>query len=829
MRIVRFIFFAALLLVKLVFLAYCCLRAYRIRMHAINTFGYVIHEFDPWFNYRATEYLAEHGWSKFFKWYDHMSWYPIGRPVGTTIYPGMQIASVWIWEAMKLIPTTKYQIPKDVLSQLPKWVMGYLPNKGKFLAFGPMSLNDVCCLVPCWFGASATFFVFLLSSELSESTTAGLASAAIMSIIPAHIMRSVGGGFDNEAVALTAFCAVLWLWVVSVRSPRAWPVGILAGLAYACAAAAWGGYIFINNLVGLHAASLVGLGKYNSSIYRAYTLYYLVGTIGAMQVPVIGWAPLRSVEQMPSLLVFLGYQVLELCDMYRGRMKTPMSGTRFFAFRVLVFTALGAAGAAVAYVLMQLGVFMPLGARIRGLFLEAVKTGNPLVDSVAEHSPANAKAYEMYLGNPRYLAVVGLLFCWHQRTPGKIIAFLYAAVAYHYSLKMSRLIVICGPIVSVLAGFPIGIIADWCIEQFLALISFKPKVVEEEPPPARTGGMGSIIRTFWHYCGPMVVTREVKDLAKFKDGFAQRLWFVDRPIRAAIAAAILMAAYNKSQSYVKDFVAHCDRMAKQMSNPQLMFQTKLRSGEEVIVDDYIRGYEWIRDNTPEDARVMAWWDYGYQITGVAKRTSIADGNTWNHEHIATLGRILTSPEKKCWNAMRHLADYALVWAGGHGDDMGKSPHLARIGNSVFPDHCGDEDPLCQKFSFYQDGSPTPMMAKSFLYRAVNHNVKSGVTLSPKLFQEVHTTKYGLMRVYKVLNISQESKDWIADPKNRVCDAPGSWYCVGQYPPALKPLIDKRRNFAQLEDFNKKDGSKSAYTKLIEKQRSGGKASDSDEL
>merc|ERR1712014_207160 len=70
-------------------------------------------------------------------------------------------------------------------------------------------------------------------------------------------------------------------------------------------------------------------------------------------------------------------------------------------------------------------------------------------------------------------------------------------------------------------------------------------------------------------------------------------------------------------------------------------------------------------------------DYGYQITGVAKRTSIADGNTWNHEHIATLGRILTSAVDKSHKAMRHLADYLLVWAGGHGDDMGKSPHLAR--------------------------------------------------------------------------------------------------------------------------------------------------------
>jgi dolichyl-diphosphooligosaccharide--protein glycosyltransferase len=249
-----------------------------------------------------------------------------------------------------------------------------------------------------------------------------------------------------------------------------------------------------------------------------------------------------------------------------------------------------------------------------------------------------------------------------------------------------------------------------------------------------------------------------------------------------------------------------------------MFMHQDRSGQAVIIDDYYRGYLWIDANTPKDSRVMAWWDYGYQITGVARRTSIADGNTWNHEHIATLGRVLTSPVKRAHKAIRHLADYVLVWAGGHGDDLGKSPHLARIGNSVFPDHCGDDDPLCHKFSFFQDGSPTPMMAESLLYQAVNHNVKPDVTLNPKFFKDVHTTKYGLMRVFQVMNVSQESKDWNADPANRICDAPGSWYCVGQYPPALEPLISKRRNFAQLEDFNKKGAAKSAYTKLIEEER-----------
>ena len=32
----------------------------------------------------------------------------------------------------------------------------------------------------------------------------------------------------------------------------------------------------------------------------------------------------------------------------------------------------------------------------------------------------------------------------------------------------------------------------------------------------------------------------------------------------------------------------------------------------IIVDDYREAYWWLRDKTPEDSRVMAWWDYGYQ-------------------------------------------------------------------------------------------------------------------------------------------------------------------------------------------------------------------------
>ena len=45
--------------------------AYDIRLHAIKEYGMIIHEFDPWFNYRATEYLHEHGWHAFKNWFDY--------------------------------------------------------------------------------------------------------------------------------------------------------------------------------------------------------------------------------------------------------------------------------------------------------------------------------------------------------------------------------------------------------------------------------------------------------------------------------------------------------------------------------------------------------------------------------------------------------------------------------------------------------------------------------------------------------------------------------------------------------------------------------------
>lgn len=127
--------------------------------------------------------------------------------------------------------------------------------------------------------------------------------------------------------------------------------------------------------------------------------------------------------------------------------------------------------------------------------------------------------------------------------------------------------------------------------------------------------------------------------------------------------------------------------------------------------------------------------------------------------------------------------------------------MARIGNSVYDDICPG-DPTCRMFGFERGGVPTPMMANSLLYKLHSHNLRPGVQADPSRFQEAYSSKYGKVRIFKVLSTSKESKAWAADPANRECDAPGSWYCAGKYPPALQWLEKKKKAFRQLEDFNR---------------------------
>lgn len=628
-----------------------------------------------------------------------ISYYSKGRPVGTTIYPGMQFTAVFI----------------------------------KNYIFGDsMSLNDVCCYIPVWFGVAASFLVGCIAYEASLdgnsmtmfhvvldaltghytevsgkqdksptgyyklSSHLGLKSPAVecalfaigfMAVVPAHLMRSVGGGYDNESVAVTAMTLTFFLWMRSLRSGEKYSYlfAILAGVAYFYMVAAWGGYIFVLNMIGAHAAFLVLIGRFSNKVYLAYTIFYMVGTSLAIQVPVVGWTPLKSLEQLGPCAVFLGYQVLQYCEVQRKKNKWTRAQAWKFRIQLGVAALIG-----ISLVIMAVtpkGYFGPLSSRVRGLFVPHTKTGNPLVDSVAEHQAASQQAYWQYLNILCFLAPLGFVFNMFKFGDSSSFLFVYAFAAYFFSHKMVRLILLTAPVASALSGIAVGRLVSWSLSSFLEEDEEEVKTEKKtkENGKARGSKKKEAKSSSGNFAGFAAVQNGFNEASKSTEG---------KIVKGIASFVILGSLYFQANS----FKTYSWGISKGLSNPSIIVKGQLRDGSTVYVDDYREAYNWIRENTPKDARIMAWWDYGYQIAGIANRTTIADGNTWNHEHIALLGKALTGSEEEGYQIARHLADYVLIWGGGGGDDLAKSPHLARIANSVYRDHCPG-DVTCRAFGF----------------------------------------------------------------------------------------------------------------------------------
>jgi len=469
--------------------------------------------------------------------------------------------------------------------------------------------------------------------------------------------------------------------------------------------AAWGGYVFVVNMIGMHAASLILFGRYSKKLHRAYTAFFIVGTTLAIQVPVVNLTPLRSLEQMGPLAVFLGMQLLEITEIIRERRKLSLKQT--WILRIQVFSSAAVIILAAAFILVNMGYFGPISARVRGLFVKHAKTGNPLVDSVAEHQPATSDAYDRYLPQLVPFLPVGVyLIAFRYLTDSSSFLLVYAAAAYFFSLKMVRLIILTAPIASALAGLVLGRLLGFFVYN---LIDYSPSIIHAITSYMGKETLSHSISEDGENMGQDKKTKggdKKKSKAKGNDttdntyipaSLSSKSKYVRYAVGKILVFALLQYTAKKLKPVSKKFRSESYEISVHLSHPSILFKGTLRDGTEVTVDDYREAYWWLRDNTPADSRIMAWWDYGYQIAGMSNRTTLADGNTWNHEHIALLGRMLTGPEKDSHRIARHLADYILLWTGGGGDDLAKSPHLARIANSVYRSVCPD-DPLCSKFT-----------------------------------------------------------------------------------------------------------------------------------
>ncbi|CAB0019297.1 unnamed protein product [Nesidiocoris tenuis] len=655
----------SLIVFTVLLLAWLC--GFASRLFAVIRFESIIHEFDPWFNYRATAYMVEHGFYNFLNWFDERAWYPLGRIVGGTVYPGLMITSGSIHYVLHLLNI-------------------------------PIHIRDICVFLAPIFSGLTAISTYLLTKEL-WNTGAGLFAACFIAIVPGYISRSVAGSYDNEGIAIFALQFTYYLWVKSVKTGSVFWASLTA-LSYFYMVSAWGGYVFIINLIPLHVCTLLLMGRYSNRLFTSYTVFCILGLLFSMQIPFVGFQPIRTSEHMAALVFF------------------------------------------------QTAIFVFIPARFYSLWDTGyAKIHIPIIASVSEHQPTTWFSFFFDLHILVTTFPVGLWYCIKNVNDERVFVVLYALSAVYFAGVMVRLMLTLTPVVCILSGIAFSRL----LEIFLK---------DEETPSngdSDSEQETSPSRTLYDKAGKL---RKMKhEQIKETEGLGAN---VRSFIIVGVLAMLLM------------FAVHCTWVTSNAySSPSIVLSTYSQDGSRQILDDFREAYYWLSQNTDSDARVMSWWDYGYQIAGMANRTTLVDNNTWNNSHIALVGKAMSSTEPKAYEIMKSLdVDYVLVIFGGvigySGDDINKFLWMVRIAEGEHPKDIRESDYFTDKGEFRVDAEGSPVLLNCLMYKLsyyrfgelqldfrspAGYDRTRNVVIGNKDFdltylEEAYTTEHWLVRVYR---------------------------------------------------------------------------------
>ncbi|KUL85626.1 hypothetical protein ZTR_08918 [Talaromyces verruculosus] len=692
-------------LLRIVILCTIAAAAIASRLFSVIRFESIIHEFDPWFNFRATKHLVEHGFYSFWDWFDDRTWHPLGRVTGGTLYPGLMVTSGVIYHFLRFLTI-------------------------------PVDIRNICVLLAPAFSGLTALATYLLTNEMTTSPSAGLLAAAFMGITPGYISRSVAGSYDNEAIAIFLLVFTFFLWIKAVKNGSImW--GALTALFYGYMVSAWGGYVFITNLIPLHIFVLICMGRYSSRLYISYTTWYALGTLASMQIPFVGFLPIRSSDHMSALGIFGLIQVVAFVDFIRGQVPGKQFQTLLTSLVLLIFGV-----SFIGLVALTLsGIIAPWSGRFYSLWDTGyAKIHIPIIASVSEHQPTAWPAFFFDLNFLIWLFPAGVYMCFRELRDEHVFVVIYSVLASYFAGVMVRLMLTLTPVVCVAAAIALSYILD----TYLLLKSPAPA---KDATPAKSDGLRS------------------------ERGTNHGIQSTFSKVFTAVSVSV----------YLLLFVAHCTWVTSNAySSPSVVLASRMPDGSQFIIDDYREAYYWLRQNTEKNAKIMSWWDYGYQIGGMADRPTLVDNNTWNNTHIATVGKAMSSREEVSYPILRqHDVDYVLVVFGGllgySGDDINKFLWMVRIAEGIWPDQVKERDFFTARGEYRVDDEATPTMRNSLMYKMSYYNFNNlfpagmaqdrvrGVRLpaeGPQLstVEEAFTSENWIIRIYKVKPLDNVGRD-----------------------------------------------------------------------
>merc|ERR1712203_729067 len=546
-----------------------------------------------------------------------------------------------------------------------------------------------------------------------------------------------------------------FLWIKSVKTGSIYWAAWTA-LSYFYMVSAWGGYVFIINLIPLHVFVLLLMNRYSQRVYVAYNTFFIIGLLCSMQIPFVGFQPVKTSEHMASAGVFALLQAVALSNYLKNFLTKS-------EFKYFFFLASSIAAGLVFLTVVGLtwaGVIAPWSGRFYSLWDTGyAKIHIPIIASVSEHQPTPWFSFFFDLHILACVFPAGLWHCIKNVNDERVFIILYAVSAVYFAGVMVRLMLTLTPCVCILAAIAFSkLFSIYLKEDEAAKETEDPETSEKN---GRLYDKAGKIRKMKH-----------EQAGGGADGLGVN-------IRSIVVVAVLMLLMM--------FAVHCTWVTSNAySSPSIVLASYGNDGSRQILDDFREAYYWLWQNTAEDARVMSWWDYGYQIAGMANRTTLVDNNTWNNSHIALVGKAMSSNETAAYKIMTDLnVDYVLVIFGGvmgySGDDINKFLWMVRIAEGEHPNDIRETDYFTERGEFRVDSEGTKTLLNCLMYKLsyyrfgelkLHYSSPAGYDrtrnavignrdISLTYLEEAYTTQHWLVRVYRVKKPDEFNRPRIA--------------------------------------------------------------------
>ena len=551
--------------------------SFMVRSQALD-YGFELNEFDPFFNYRATQFIVDNGLTEYFEWHDDRSWHPKGRNVSATSQVMLHVTAANFYQ-----------------------IFG-----------GGTDLYSFTIMFPVVIGSLTTIVVFALVRVIG-GTTAGLFAALFYSLSIPIIIRGLVGWFKSEPLGLFYGLLGVYLFLSGIKSEnRQIAIAKLVGggIILSFGLSSWGGIQFFILPISLFILTLPFLRTDHKFLLWAVPVFVLtlVGVASSFERPGIDF--LFGIEGF----VLLGSTLFMVVCIFIQKLSKEEARLRN-AFALLGGTVV--AGLSILTINAS-SQFLPLPSfRYLNAINPFLTTQDPLVDSVAEHATTTIEQSFWFLSILMVFAGIGVWLIFRQKTQSK------TSLTY-ISNDMTAFALI------------IGLIGVYISSAFVRLEVF-----------------ASISIIILSSIGLSILSAEIlktKKLDKKKiistPSSITKISFIVVIVVMLLIPSVLPGA----ASWISGLKAP---------------PTILNGGTNfnIATDDWPAAMEWLRNNTPEDSVVASWWDYGYWITTLGERISLADNATISTIQIQKIALMLLSHPDTAWQMLQELdADYVLVYA-----------------------------------------------------------------------------------------------------------------------------------------------------------------------